>query len=343
MKTLKQPIDAVLAVTYNCNARCVMCNIWQDKPRLENQLGAKAYANLPLSLKYINVSGGEPFLRDDLPEIIRVLKKRCPKSRIIISTNGFLPERIYAMMQEIQHIDPGVGVGLSLDGIGYMHEQTRGIEGAYDKVMQSLEKLKTLGIKNIRFGFTAAKENISHFYRVYELANNLGVQFSCAVAQDSSHYFKTQNNITVDKNILKKELAYIVENEIKSFSPKKWARAFFAQGLSDFAHGNGRPLSCRAGEDFFFINPYGDIYPCNVLDKVMGNIKNFNFAALWGSKKAEQIRGIVQQCQARCWMICTARTAIKEHPLRTGWWILNQKTRSHLGFPRENCGVQRDT
>ncbi len=333
MKSLKQPIDAVLAVTYNCNARCVMCNIWQDKPRLDKQLRAEGYANLPPSLKYINVSGGEPFLRDDLPEIISVLYKRCPNSRAIISTNGFLPDRICNMMREIMLIDPEIGIGLSLDGIGHMHDRIRGIRGAYDKVMQSFDKLKTLGVRNIRFGFTATKDNVDHFGRVYDLANNAGVQFSCAVAQDSSHYFKTKNNVTVERNVLKKELAYVVAGELGSFSPKRWVRAFFAQGLYDFSSGNGRPLNCRAGDEFFFMDPYGDIYPCNVLDRVMGNIENAGFLELWGSQAAKAARGSVQKCHSKCWMICTARAAIKQHPLKTGWWILNQKAQTHFGVP----------
>ena len=59
------PVDAVLAVTYRCNARCTMCGIWSSKPVAE--LPPAAYARLPASLRDVNLTGGEPFLRDDLP------------------------------------------------------------------------------------------------------------------------------------------------------------------------------------------------------------------------------------------------------------------------------------
>ena len=85
VKKVKMPIDAVVAVTYRCNSRCIMCNIGKIKDYPELSVGA--YKKLPSSLKDINISGGEPFLRHDLPQIIKVVKKQCPKAHIILSTS----------------------------------------------------------------------------------------------------------------------------------------------------------------------------------------------------------------------------------------------------------------
>ena len=68
LNTSPQPFDAVIAVTYRCNARCQMCNIWQVKDH--DDCKPEDYRVIPTSLRHINVSGGEPFLRADLPEII---------------------------------------------------------------------------------------------------------------------------------------------------------------------------------------------------------------------------------------------------------------------------------
>ena len=68
------PKEAVIAVTYNCNARCMMCNIWKEKPGREVE--TSTYNKLPTTLKTINISGGEPFLRKDLPEIINIIENR---------------------------------------------------------------------------------------------------------------------------------------------------------------------------------------------------------------------------------------------------------------------------
>ena len=89
---MKLPTDAIIAVTYKCNSKCVMCDILK-KPVCE-EIDVHSYTKLPSSLKYINVSGGEPFLRKNLPEVITVLNETCNNPRIGISTNGLLTERL---------------------------------------------------------------------------------------------------------------------------------------------------------------------------------------------------------------------------------------------------------
>src|SRR3989338_8860698 len=111
-----QPKDAVIAITYICNSRCIMCNIWQIKDL--PQLAVEEYLKLPASLRDINISGCEPFLRPDMVQAIRNIVKACPKARLIISTNGFSTDLIVSRMKEILKIKPDVGVSVSIDGVG---------------------------------------------------------------------------------------------------------------------------------------------------------------------------------------------------------------------------------
>ncbi|HWN80465.1 MAG TPA: radical SAM protein, partial [Candidatus Udaeobacter sp.] len=121
------PRSAVIAVTLGCNSKCKTCDIWMIKP--ENELKPSDYRRLPRSLTHINVSGGEPFLRDDLPEIVRVMREVTVNPRIVISTNAILPERTERIMREI----PDAAVRISIDGIGEAHDTTRGVPGNYDR------------------------------------------------------------------------------------------------------------------------------------------------------------------------------------------------------------------
>ena len=70
MPKVKLPIDAVIAPTYKCNSRCAMCNIWQIQE--PDELGLEYFKRLPKSLRYINISGGEPFLYRDLVELVKI-------------------------------------------------------------------------------------------------------------------------------------------------------------------------------------------------------------------------------------------------------------------------------
>ncbi|NUP88765.1 MAG: radical SAM protein [Candidatus Sumerlaeia bacterium] len=323
------PIDVVLAVTYRCNARCVMCDIWKDYP--PDVLRPEDYERLPTTLKYVNVSGGEPFLRPDLPEIIEVVLQRSPRAQVVISSNGFLPRRVHDQMARIVKFYPRIGIGFSVDGLSEMHHRIRGIAGGFERLMESLRICQDLGVKNIRIAFTASRDNVGDFRRVYELANEMGVQFTCAVAQDSSHYFKKQGNITVENEPLREELEYIVSSELRSSSPKRWMRAYFESGLYEFAAGQTRLQRCHAGSSFFFLDSYGNVYPCNVLDEPMGNIREQTFEEIWFGKDADRVRETVEGCPNGCWMICTARTSILESKSEVLAWVAKNKIRAHRG------------
>ena len=120
------PTHAIVAVTDRCNARCRMCDIWK-KGRTE-EMPAEAYERLPASLREINVTGGEPLLRNDLGEVIEAMRGRCPQARIVLSTNGLLPDKLQALLGRVKDI----AVRISVDGIGDLHDRIRGIGGAYE-------------------------------------------------------------------------------------------------------------------------------------------------------------------------------------------------------------------
>ncbi len=329
-KAVSTPTDAAVAVTYRCNARCVMCNIWKT-PDTEH-IAPEVFGKLPASLKTINLTGGEPFLRDDLPEIVYYVKSACPASQIILSTNGLRPKKIGLMMREILRHDPKIGVGVSIDGVGRMHNAMRGVKDAFGRAMDTLDLVKAEGVRNLRLAFTATSRNLSHLEEVLRLSRQKGVEFTCAVAQNSEHYFQTDANPDIeDLDELKRQFNTLISVQLGGWHPKRWARAYFARGLYEFAAKRKRPLECRAGSDFFFLDPRGDVYGCNVLPEVMGNIASTDFPALWASERADAVREKVARCQNGCWMVCTARTVMQRHVFSVGTWMLASKVLRTLG------------
>ena len=323
------PFDALLAVTYRCNARCVMCNIWQTPP--EERLSPAEWVNIPTSLKHVNISGGEPFLRDDLPEIVQVVRERCPAAKLIISTNGISTKRIVQSMERIVYIDPRIGVGISIDGIGENHDRIRGLKGVYEKAIQTLQALKELGIKDLRIAFTAVEENIDQMKDVYDLSRRLDVEFSCVVAHDSDIYFRTSGIRFNSLTCLREQLNLVVLSELKTFVPKRLLRSYFYSGLYGLVENGERILPCLAGTASFFLDPTGELYPCNVLNSSIGSIRSEPFAKLWNSQKATQVRDKVAVCGKPCWMMCSARSSIKKNPGKVGLWILKNKAGIYLG------------
>ena len=319
------PTDCVIAVTYLCNSRCVMCDFWKETRQPTVTL--RDFRKLPTTLRDINVSGGEPFLHPQIVDIVRVLRETCPHARIIISTNGFLTDIILARVREILAFYPELGIRISLDGVGEMHERIRRIPQAFEKVLATLRQLKAIGAKDLGLAYTMSGENAEHLTKVYDLSVQEGVQFTCAIAQSSYFYFGgKQIEQKIPRAIIVREFDKLIHSELYRWNPKSWVRAYFAYGLKRLALDNVQLLPSRAGEDFFFLDPFGVVYPSVVHAVVMGNLKDVEtFGELWTSPAAADARAAVAAHAHPHWMVCTARTAIRRHALRVIWWIIQSK------------------
>ena len=158
-RIVRLPEYLVFYVTFRCNARCKACNIWKgdnnkkreqelDLTQISQIFSKKIFANL-LS---VNLQGGEPSLRDDLPKIAEIICQKAPKIQSIsITTNGLDTERTLTMVRETSDIckkyNKCLVICFSVDGIGEYHDYARG-HGAFEKVSKTIEKVKE--IKNKR-------------------------------------------------------------------------------------------------------------------------------------------------------------------------------------------------
>ena len=323
--------QALVAVTYNCNSRCSMCNIWREKNWEE--LNVLFYRNLP-NFKSVNISGGEPFLRKDIVDVVKTFDEI--SDRIVISSNGLLPSLIE---QKIRNM-PEVGVGISIDGIGDIHDKIRGIKGAYQKSLDTIHRLLKLEVSDLRIALTINDTNADQIKPVYDLANELGVEFTCAVAHNSDIYFKKNDNDILKAESVADHLNEIIINELSTLTPKRWFRAYFYKGLIDYIYKKKRILECDAGRNSFFLDPYGDIYPCNILNKKIGNLKLDSFDSIWSSDQAATVRKDVTSCQHNCWMICTAASVMKAKPYFPVCWIVKNKIRYY--WKSNNEIIERD-
>lgn len=326
-----QPTDAIIAVTLNCNSRCVMCDIWKND--IKDELGPEDLRALPPSLKGINITGGEPFLREDLPEIIRVVKEACPKARVVISTNGFMPERIKRLMPEVVKIDPRAAVRVSIDGLEAAHERVRGIPGGFKKCMESVEILKSSGVKDLGIAITLMGGNIDELPEVYSLSKGLGVELSVTVATDSESFFgKGKSSLCpADTERMKKALRPVITGEYLSWSPRRVLRAWFEKGLIGYKEGRKRAVPCDAGKGFFYLDSAARVHACHIIPAYMGSLKEKGWEGVWRSPLADKVREGVKGCE-KCWMVCTAKSEMRKNPLRTGFEIISDKVKTHLGL-----------
>jgi radical SAM protein with 4Fe4S-binding SPASM domain len=313
-----------------------MCDIWRVKE--DGALTADDYRRLPAPLDNVGITGGEPFMRKDLVDIVRAVSEACGRPRIIVNTNGYLTERILTALQALRPIKPQVGVGISLDGTGAAHDRMRGTANAFQKVIRTLRALKDEGFRDLRVSYTATNDNVGELVAVYELARKLGVELAIGAAQNSAHYFHTTANAPVDARMLRQAIAIVNRRELSSRSLKSWLRTYYNSGVAHFNEHRKRLLPCSAGHDFFFVSPRGDLYPCLILDRVIGNIAERSFEELWNTARAAEARAEVSACE-RCWMMCTARTQMKRHIFKVAAWVAREKLALNPAAPSAPGGV----
>ncbi|MBI4434145.1 radical SAM protein [Candidatus Uhrbacteria bacterium] len=321
------PIDAVVAVTYLCNSRCTMCDFWKETR--QPTLTLEDYRKFPSTLRDINVSGGEPFLHPKIVDIVRTLHETCPKARITISTNGFLTDLVCKRTKEMRKFLPSIGIRISIDGIDDMHERIRRIPQALEKDLATLRQLRAIGVRDLGIAYTMSEENVEHLTKVYDLARREGVDCTWAVAQSSDFYFGgKQIERRAEAGVVAREFDTLMAHELGRWRPKAWVRAYFAYGLRRLALDGVQVLPSRAGTDFFFLDPFGSVYPSVVHPSIMGNLSAASsFADLWSSTSADDARRVVSAWDRPYWMVCTARTAIRRNLAMVGWWVLAQQMR----------------
>ena len=313
-------LNGTVIVTYRCNARCNMCNRYKKPSLPEEELSLETIQKLP-PMYFTNITGGEPFIRTDLKEIVGELYKK--SDRIVISTNGFFTDRIIGLCKEF----PQIGIRISIEGLEQTNNQIRGLPDGFNRGYATLKKLVEMGMKDVGFGMTVQDINAKDLVALYNLSNEMNMEFATA-SLHNSFYFVEAKNIIHDRPLVAKEFENLINELLRSKSPKKWFRAYFNHGLINYKNGQKRLLPCDMAFDTFFIDPYGDVMPCNgTKDKeVMGNLNETStWEELWNSPKAESVRGKVRCCDRNCWMIGSVSPAMHKYIWVPALWVLRHK------------------
>jgi MoaA/NifB/PqqE/SkfB family radical SAM enzyme len=302
-----------------------MCDTWHHPSKPEEEIDLDVIGKLP-HMFFTNVTGGEPFLRNDLAEIVSELRKKT--KRIVISTNGFFTERIVELCKRYSDL----GIRISIEGLQEANDLIRGIPDGYNRTQSTLQKLQALGMKDIGFAMTVQDVNYKDLVKLYKMAHNLDYEFATATVHNS-HYFHKWDNTVQHKDEVIGEFKELIVDLLKSKKVKEWFRSYFNYGLINYIRGNRRFLPCEMGNNGFFVDPLGDILVCNGMDKKesLGNLKTKTWDEIWNSKRADEVRAMVKHCSKNCWMIGSAAPAMYSHPLRPVLWVLQNKAKLFLG------------
>lgn len=313
-------------VTFRCNARCIMCDSWklQGHNDLKIEEIETIFKQLP-RMDGVRLTGGEPFVRQDLLEITQLAIRYLKPLGIHITTNGFLTERIVELCTKRPRQVP-LQMMVSLDGLKDKHNHIRGSSIAFQSAMKTVEELAKIKDKmNLDLAVNQTivdEEGIEHYELLKEKLKPLGVRHQMVMAYDSSATYSIERNQDlapkqagqfmsfgkIEESNLKK-LFESVESDIKELP--WWARlakSYYLKGIQQRLLGDPNSTTftnpaCVALNSHLRIFPNGDVPTCQFNSNIVGNLRKAPFDEIWKSANAIAQREWIRKCPG-CWAEC---------------------------------------
>lgn len=322
------PYELNFAITYKCNSRCKTCNIW--KIRSENELSIKEIEKFSQQIKFINwirLTGGEPFLRDDYEDIVKLLNFSIPHFFLLTTpTNGLLPNLIYGKVKKVlKFFRKKYIITVSLDGPIDIHDEIRGIKGSWQRAVETYKKLKKLEKKygnfKVFFGYTMSLFNAGFFEKTFRMLKKEIPELTIDdihtnLFQTSAIYYRIKGSSKNEKDcrrILKQEVINALELKKKLLNPISLIERKYLRLGKKYLETGKTPIKCNIFNLSCFVSPYGDIYPCTIFDRKLGTLRenNYDLKKILRSNTAKKIkREIIQNKCPQCWTPCEAHQLI---------------------------------
>lgn len=318
---ISYPNHLTYIITNSCNCKCVMCNV--HKIEKKGELNLEQIKNIFSQLKFLDsvrITGGEPFLRKDLEEVIETISKEVNPVVFLLSSNGILSEKTFQVMDKAT-LSNRVNLEISLDSIGPEHDRIRGVPNAYKKVIKTLEMLTELGgRKNFSFNVSQVIINEKGFKTFFDLKEILEpmkvdvypvIAYNAGTALYSGKKIKTNpsDEYIYSKSFklkLRKFIKQLIRNEFgKDKKIINIIKIYYLLGLYNriLKNVNEPNPKCVALNNHLRLNPNGDIPVCMHNSYTIGNLKKDKFSDLWFSEKTQKHRDWVAKCPG-CWVGC---------------------------------------
>jgi MoaA/NifB/PqqE/SkfB family radical SAM enzyme len=323
------PFNLTFSITNMCQSRCKTCRIWdlynKNPEKRAEELTVYEIERIFRSMGRIpifNLSGGEPFLRGDIVEIIDLACKYLKPMIIHIPTNAISVKLAEKKTLEILNIvkrrNPSIQLTVkpSLDHIGEKHDEIRGVPDNFNKVMELFKRLRAFQKRypnlHAELGTVISVWNVNDIKEIAGFVSRLGADsYRNEIAEKRSEMFNEEEDITPEAEEYKRAIQVFVQEIRKNMKDRRFfqrsTNAFRLQYyklVSSIMMEHRQVIPCYAGISNAHMSPYGDIWPCCTLgyEMSMGNVRecHYDFRTVWNSERAKRIREYIKNGRCHC-------------------------------------------
>lgn len=320
---LHYPKYVTYTTSLKCNAKCEMCDSWKRERHDELTLDEvdTVFSQLK-KIDAIRISGGEPFIRDDINEIVEIIDRRVSPDIIHITTNGYFIDEVLKVANN-SGISSKLHFKVSIDGREEKHDRIRKLNNGYRHCMELVKKLKEISKEknNIFVGVNQTiidKEGLEDYGYLKSILEPLGVSVHVVVAYNDSAFYNYSQGEVLNEAIKFKPYGDFEKRDIQRLLSKlksdsksiddfieKLVKKYYLKGLENrLIHDIDKPNpKCTSTYSHLRIMPNGDVPVCLYNTQSLGNLRTESFKDIWFSDKNKKHRGFVDNCHG-CWAGC---------------------------------------
>jgi len=330
-----KPIYVILGLTYDCNSFCRTCFNWEQlRKDKEHELSTEELLKTIDSLDdllFVVMSGGEPFMRRDLPEVCEALSTKKHAKQITIPTGAVNPEMIARQAEQIlsRCPDTKITINLSIDHVGERHDWIRGVPGNYEKAKATYARLQEMKPR-----FRNLVINVHTCLCTFNVDDL--EELTSAIRRDfpeiSFHSFEMLRGDQPDKNI--QPITTERYREVLPYLEKYWSTYGSYDGFLRFVKIYSRQVElqvleeedqvipCYAGTISGVIDARGEVRLCELRDAV-GNVRDadYDFGKLWSSAEADRQRAAIAAKECHCTHSCFMSSSLVFQPRTWGKYL----------------------
>jgi MoaA/NifB/PqqE/SkfB family radical SAM enzyme len=265
-------------VTKRCNMRCMMCGIWKENGSelYKKEMSLKSIGSVfsdPLfsKLQYLNINGGEPTLRNDLPDIVALLTEKVPRIKTVtMNSNGQIPHRTVRFVRQIAQVckkrNMRFSLSISLHGTETLNDSITGVKGSYQSAMSTLHSLKRIQKENrfyVAVNCVLTKQNVAHAHEMLKWSKKTSIPINFTLGEVRERF----NNIDIKESILingseKQHLIKFI-SELSHNMPFLNQHKFRYHVISDMLNiDKSRIISCHYAMAGAILGHDGTLYYC---------------------------------------------------------------------------------